>query len=250
MKYYKLISDDNFIGAVTSNNFVSENSRTHWLLSSNEEYGQFVIYQNNVYRDYWMAPIIDNSLIDFTNVKIIEILENEYDIYIEAINNNQPIYDDNPNIRLQTELTVPEQVDEDATVSIEFIRTSKTNEMSRTCNQMIEAGFDIELGGKIEHFSLTTQDQLNLISLSSMAANGMEAIPYHADGEICRFYSNAEMQAIVARATAFKIYHTTYFNALKNYINSLDTIEAIAAITYGVELPEAYQSDVLKSLQQ
>lgn len=88
MKYYKLISDNNFIGAITSNNFVSENSRTHWLLSSNEEYGQFVIYQNNVYRDYWMAPIIDNSLIDFTNVKIIEIHEDEYDIYIEAINNN------------------------------------------------------------------------------------------------------------------------------------------------------------------
>ena len=76
----------------------------------------------------------------------------------------------------------------------------------------------------------------------------MEAIPYHADGEVCRFYSNAEMQAIVARATAFKIYHTTYYNALKNYINSLETIEEIAAVTYGMPLPEEYQSDVLKSL--
>lgn len=250
MKYYKLISDNNFIGAVTSNNFVSENSRTHWLLSSNEEYGQFVIYQNNVYRDYWMAPTINNSVIDFINVKIIEIQENEYDIYIDAINNNLPIYDDNPNIRLEEEVNIPQQVDQNEVASIEFIRSSKINEMSRTCNQVIEAGFDIELGGKIEHFSLTTQDQLNLISLSSMAANGMEAIPYHADGEICRFYSNAEMQAIVAQATAFKIYHTTYYNALKNYINSLDTIEAIAAITYGTVLPEEYQSDVLKSLQQ
>ena len=250
MKYYKLISDNNFIGAITSNNFVSENSRTHWLLSSNEEYGQFVIYQNNIYRDYWMAPIIDNSLIDFINVKIIEIHEDEYDIYIEAINNNQPIYDDEPNIRLQSELIIPEQVNENDAASIDFIRTSKINEMSRACNQVIEAGFDIELGGKVEHFSLTTQDQLNLISLSSMAANGMEAIPYHADGEVCRFYSNAEMQAIVARATAFKIYHTTYYNALKNYINSLETIEEIAAVTYGMPLPEEYQSDVLKSLQQ
>ena len=81
-----------------------------------------------------------------------------------------------------------------------------------------------------------------------MAASGMEAIPYHADGEICRFYTNAEMQAIVSQATAYKIYHTTYYNALKNYINSLQTIEEIAAVTYGMELPEEYKSEVLKSL--
>jgi len=83
-----------------------------------------------------------------------------------------------------------------------------------------------------------------------MAANGMESIPYHADGEICRFYTAEEITTILAQATAFKIYHTTYYNALKNYINSLDSIEDIAAITYGVELPEEYQSEVLKSLQQ
>jgi len=123
--------------------------------------------------------------------------------------------------------------------------------MSRTCNQVIEAGFDLQLSdGNIHHFSLTTQDQINLISLGSMAANGMESIPYHADGEICRFYTAEEITTILAQATAFKIYHTTYYNALKNYINSLDSIEDIAAITYGVELPEEYQSEVLKSLQQ
>lgn len=248
MKYYKLISDNNFIGAITSNNFVSENSRTHWLLSSNEEYGQFVIYQNNVYRDYWMAPIIDNSLIDFTNVKIIEIHEDEYDIYIEAINNNQPIYDDEPNIRLQSELIIPEQANENDAASIDFIRTSKINEMSRACNQVIENGFDVEIGGETHHFSLTVQDQLNLITLSSMAAQGMDQIPYHADGELCKFYTAAEINIIVNQATAWKTYHTTYYNALKAYINSLQTIEEIGAITYGTQLPEEYQTDVYRAL--
>jgi hypothetical protein len=48
------------------------------------------------------------------------------------------------------------------------------------------------------------------------------------------------MKQIVAAATQFKMYHTTYYNALKAYINSLNNIEEIAAITYGIELPQAF----------
>ena len=73
-------------------------------------------------------------------------------------------------------------------------------------------------------------------------------IPYHADGEEVMFYSAEEIQEIIDTANAFKIYHTTYYNSLKNYINSLETIEEIAAIEYGVDIPEEYQSDVLKAL--
>ena len=251
MKYYKLISNNTFIGVVSSMNFVVENSRTHWLLSSNEEYGQFVIYEDNIYRDYWMAPTLDNTKISFTSIQIKEITVEEYNIYIDAISNNQIQYEENPIFPETNDITIPEEPDVDETVSIDFVKTSKINEMSRTCNQVIEAGFDLQLSdGNTHHFSLTTQDQINLISLGSMAANGMESIPYHADGEICRFYTAEEITTILAQATAFKIYHTTYYNALKNYINSLDSIEDIAAITYGVELPEEYQSEVLKSLQQ
>jgi len=36
---------------------------------------------------------------------------------------------------------------------------------------------------------------------------------------------------------------------LKNYINSLGTIEDINAITYGVTIPEEYKTDVLKVLE-
>jgi len=207
-----------------------------------DDLAEYIECVDQLYHATWMAPIKTN-LYHYVVAAIIEVSEEEYAILVPAIEDSPiPIEED--------EEEQPIISNEDPDITVEFVREAKINKMSQTCNQVIEAGFDIELSGKIEHFSLTTQDQLNLISLSSMAANGMEAIPYHADGEICRFYSNAEMQAIVARATAFKIYHTTYYNALKNYINSLDTIEAIAAITYGVELPEAYQSDVLKSLQQ
>jgi len=111
--------------------------------------------------------------------------------------------------------------------------------MSRACNKTIENGFDIEIEGEVHHFSLDTQDQLNLITLSALT-DTEEIIPYHADGEICKFYTAAEMKQIIAAATRFKIYQTTYYNALKAYINSLETIEEIGAITYGIEIPEEF----------
>ena len=36
--------------------------------------------------------------------------------------------------------------------------------------------------------------------------------------------------------------------SLKNYINSLEDIETIGSVEYGMEIPEEYQSEVLKSL--
>lgn len=121
--------------------------------------------------------------------------------------------------------------------------------MSNTCNKVITSGFDAILSdGEVHHFSLTTQDQLNLITLSALAESGETAIPYHADGELCKFYPTEDITKIISTATAFKTYHVSYFNALRVFIESLETIEAIKAITYGVSIPEEYQSEVLKAL--
>ena len=68
-------------------------------------------------------------------------------------------------------------------------------------------------------------------------------------GEECDFYTAEEINEIIDTANAFKIYHTTYYNALKGYINSLEIIEDIAAVTYGMEIPEEYQTNVLKALE-
>jgi len=42
MKYFKLLTDEAFIGVVNSNDFVRENPNNGWLLTSNEVLGQFV----------------------------------------------------------------------------------------------------------------------------------------------------------------------------------------------------------------
>jgi len=54
---------------------------------------------------------------------------------------------------------------------------------------------------------------------------------------------------IIQAATELKVYNTTYYNALKTYINSLETIEEISAITYGTPIPDEYKTDVLKTLE-
>ena len=243
MKYFKLVNNSLIIGVVTSNNFMHYSALTDNYIRTDEQSGEYVSYKGKFYRDGWMQPFIHHA--NYQEVAIIEIDEIEYNLLLEAFQTEEVI-----TYAREVEPINIEPIEIIDTSSIDFIRLAKINEMSHTCNQMIENGFDIELQDGVHHFSLTVEDQLNLMSLSSMVAQGIEQIPYHADGELCKFYTPAEITAIVNQATMWKTYHTTYFNALKAYINSLDTIEAIGAITYGIELPEEFKTDVLRAITQ
>ena len=243
MKYYKIILDNSFIGAIHSGLFVTEGQTRRRLFYSDEIRGQYVSYNGILYHDYWMQPV-DGSR-TFVQAQIIEITENEYNIYIDAINNNEPIEDDDDDDDIPT--PIPEPTPEQA-ADLEFVREAKLLEMSRDCRAAIEVGFDLIIRGETYHFSLTTQDQLNLMNLNLMAQTE-QLIPYHADGEECVFYTPEEIREIISAATSFKNYQIAYHNALKVYINTLDNIEDIGAITYGTPIPDEYKSDVLRVLE-
>lgn len=243
MNYYKIISNNSFIGVVHSGYFTWESPRNHRLFAEDESISQYIDYQGILYRDYWMSPVISDR--PFTQATITKITKEEYDIYMNAEKNNTPIEEEEEE---EIDETVPPLFPPEPDIDLEYIRASKIAEMSTACRRTIEGGFDLELRGKKYHFSLDTQDQLNLMSLSVMAQT-QSLIPYHADGEPCVFYTNEEINEIVDTANAFKIYHTTYYNALKGYINALEIIEDIAAIEYGTPIPEEYKSDVLKALE-
>lgn len=242
MKYYKMINNNQIVGAISSYNFVSYSPVAEGFLHTNEQLGEYISYNGQLYRSTIMKPIVISK--EYIPIILIEITEEEYNIYSGAIQNNEEIYEQ----RQEEIIEDPPFIDMNDVASVEFIRYSKLNEMSNACRQTIEAGFNLEIRGENHHFSLDTQDQLNLISLSAMMQT-QEYIPYHADGEACIFYTAEEMNQIITTATQFKIYHTTYYNALKAYINSLETIEEIAAIKYGTAIPEEYQSDVFKTLR-
>lgn len=245
MKYYKIIQDQKIIGVNDSFGFRYINSINNMILSTGITKANFLEYKNTLYHDSWMKTI-PNTFKRFQMAIIKEINEEDYLNLLSALQTNEVIIKDNNNPEPLIPIVQPEEID---ITGIELIKSAKIKELSQICNQTIESGVDVGmLDGQTHHFSLTTQDQLNLISLQAMIDQGMEQIPYHADGELCKFYTPVEIKMIISEATKWKTYHTTYYNALKNYVNSLDDPYVIANITYGIELPEEYQSDVLKAL--
>lgn len=241
MKYYKLIVNDSVIGAISSNDFIYYSPIVDCFLRGSEENGEYISFQNKLYRTTWMNGIKVQQ--PYISASTIEITVEEYEIYMAAIYNNQEI---------EEEIEEPEEeeiiVDPIYQDSLEFIRSSKIKEMSAACRHTIEKGFSLELRSGAHHFSLTTQDQLNLMNLN-MLAQTQDLIPYHADGEECIFYTSDEINLIIETATNLKIYQTTYYNSLKTYINALETIEEIAAIEYGTPIPDEYKSDALRIIE-
>lgn len=244
MKYYKIIKDNTFIGIITSNNFIRYQDANHMFMGADEKTGDLVEYNDNLYRGLWMKPINELVHASYIVADIIEINREEYNDFYNAMKVNEEIV-----VEEEVEDYSPTVIQfQDPELGFDYIRSTKLAEMSYECRTTIESGFDLELRGETKHFSLDTQDQLNLMSLSVLAQT-QSMIPYHADGEECEFYAAEEINEIVEAANAFKIYHTTYHNALKGYINSLETIEDIAAVEYGMEIPEEYKTDVLKALE-
>jgi len=213
------------------------------LLACDEESAQYIQIGDMFYRAPWMVPVT-TGVIPYTLVDVISIEESEYNTLKDAIDTGEEIVVEQPQEPEPQEIEVQEP-----DVTVEFVRSRKIAELSNMCNSVIENGFDVELSdGDTYHFSLTTQDQLNLITLSTMVASGETAIPYHADGELCKFYSATDVTTIINTATYFKTYHVSYFNALKAYVESMDDMTSIGNIEYGDEIPVEHQSDVLKVL--
>ena len=136
--------------------------------------------------------------------------------------------------------------------TLEEIKTQKISEMSTACNTTITNGFDVDLSTGKEHFSLKVEDQLNLFGKQAQISQNVSTInegkgyEYHQDGEYCKYYSLEDMLLIINTATAYKSYHTTYCNSLFRWIEQMNTKEDVNTVYYGIEIPEEYQSEVLK----
>ena len=245
MRYYKLIDDTVFIGVATSLDLRRIHPTRLNLLACDEDNAQYISCNDELYRADWMLPeVITDS--GHPIVDVIEIEESEYNALYQTIDNGETVIIE-PEEDEHIEIVDP--VDPAVEVTLEYMISKKVAEMSAECSQHITAGFDVVLSdGNTHHFSLTTQDQLNLITLSAMVASGETGIPYHADGELCQFYSADDVAIMTTAATSFKTYHTSYYNSLRGYIESLTDIESISKIWYGVEIPFDYQSDVLKTI--
>ena len=126
----------------------------------------------------------------------------------------------------------------------EVVRNAKIAEISATCNAVIVAGVDIQLGEETEHFNLSIEDQSNIANLFRVVELGGTEFPYQADGGVCRIYTAQEIAQIYIAAQTAITSQTTYHNALKAYVQSLTDVEDISAVTYGMALPAEYAAEM------
>ena len=134
------------------------------------------------------------------------------------------------------EVTVEEKPDDRP---LDEIRADKLAELSASCNAAITAGMDVETTQGTEHFSLQETDQINLTTALSAVQSGEAGYPYHADGQLCRLFTAAEIQAIAAASVRHKLYHTTLCNHLLTWARRAETREELSGITYAADgMPE------------
>lgn len=141
---------------------------------------------------------------------------------------------------------VVEIVGEDNATSV--IMTAKLSEISKVCNAVIVAGIDITFGDENVHFNLSIEDQSNINNLFRVVELGGTEFPYQSDGGVCRVYSASEIVQIYVAAQTLITSQTTYHNELKQYVQTLDNVEDISAIQYGMTLPEPYLTEMNEKL--
>lgn len=251
MNYYKVINNDRqIIDVLIDSNitYVKWQNVNKLLISCDEQEAEGFLSSDcmSVYHTENFSKL--PSDVDFIEVILKEITEDDYNLLRKAIDDNKPIEPEpEPTPEPEPEPEEPKPDDD----TLQLVKSGKVSEMSKVCNNTITNGFDVVLSDeKSHHFSLTTQDQLNLITLTGLVSSGETSIAYHADNELCKFYSAEDIACITNYATQFKIYHVSYFNSLKAYIEALEDVKEISSIEYGTDIPEEYQSEVLKALLQ
>lgn len=132
--------------------------------------------------------------------------------------------------------------------TLEEIKEQKITEMNAEQQKIIQYGVEVPLtDGTTEQFTLKDQDQMSLMGLQTLAAQGVEQIPWHEadNAEHCKYYSAEDMSRITGAALSFISYQVTYFRDLRIYINSMSDKESVQSVTYGTYIPKEYQSEVL-----
>lgn len=132
--------------------------------------------------------------------------------------------------------------------ALDTIRTAKLLEISKACNAVIVAGIDVQIGERTDHFNLALEDQSNINNLFRVVELGGTEFPYQADDGTCTVYSATEIAQIYITAQSLITTQTAYHNALKAYLNSLTESEDIAAVQYGMDLPEPYATELAGKL--
>lgn len=123
---------------------------------------------------------------------------------------------------------------------LQRLKEAKISKMSEMCHTQIISGFDHTDG---HHYSLRETDQLNLRTLSLMAAQG-QTTSWKYDGGKYQFYTPEDMLALTEYASKFIMYHTAYYNQLKDQIRNLSSPDEVVSVNYGMSLDTAHTAEL------
>lgn len=122
-------------------------------------------------------------------------------------------------------------------------------QLSDTCKNKITAGFSIILSNNTRyHFKLTTEDQLNLMMIENKILSGDSTFVYHATNRPCEIFTKDDMVKVISAFKKHTLYHTTYFNAAKQYILSLVDLEKVKAFTYGIDISDTVKNNAIRQI--
>ena len=169
----------------------------------------------------------------------------------EQTEENPPIYtmDGIPLYKWDGEQIIPrtdEEIEADraAMHPLDELRAMKKEKIGAACTAAIYAGVDVDGS----HYSLTEHDQMELTAQYTLVKEGVPAVPYHADGELCRMYPADEFTALARMAMAHVFYHRTYCNHVNAWIARAE-VEELDGIVYGAELPEDLAANMAAILE-
>lgn len=133
----------------------------------------------------------------------------------------------------------------------ENIYNNKIAELSTTCNDCINRGLSMLMSnGEKKEFSYSIEDQSNISEMFNAILLGATAYPYHANGETCQMYSAQDIVIIYSTLSAFKTSQITYFNQLKQYMKTLQSIPEVESIIYGQPLQGEFLENYNLLMQQ
>lgn len=132
--------------------------------------------------------------------------------------------------------------------TLEEVKATKKQEIETSYQTVKATGVDVEISTGTEHFPLTSEDVTFLMGKQfEMMSDTSEKIAYQDSENHCKFYSREDMQIIIQQALLFVNYQTTYRNNLCEWIDKCSTSEDVAAVSYGIEIPEEYRNEVYQS---
>lgn len=123
------------------------------------------------------------------------------------------------------------------------LEQAKQNKILSLCesnDKAINEGTAVVLSTGEENFTYALDDQTNIKEMFDGVKLGLEQYSYHENNGQCRMFSAQDIITLYFTLFTYKTRLLTYYNQLKHYVESLETVEEVNQVEYGQELTGEY----------